>query len=343
MILSGLESYGTSAQNSALVNEFKGNLFEYLVASAIAKYYGLESDFITSITDSFRQSLSFYETWLRTHDLPLLRSLMPMAKDTARYFIDQQNLKIKKIALVGKIAAGSGDDQFSEADLVLTDDQDQLIFLSVKLCKANAFVNTKSGGIKTFIAKYFSCFESANRDQQQLNQKVDFFFEMMGEKLYELAELEWRGSFDSQWSDRNLPQLPGMLEPAMNQVLLSFYSQVIEQVHQILLSYYQADASRFSQCLLPLVGFSDPRMQVLSCFHNLSTSGAQGIDHLSLEKIDFVDLKELSFADLKSGISSFELQFTKHLLQIRVKPMNKFTTPGLKVNCSTKRCSRGDQ
>ncbi len=76
MILSGLESYGTSAQNSALVNEFKGNLFEYLVASAIAKYYGLESDFITSINDSFRQSLSFYETWLRTHDLPLLRSLV---------------------------------------------------------------------------------------------------------------------------------------------------------------------------------------------------------------------------------------------------------------------------
>ena len=43
--------------------------------------------------------------------------------------------------------------------------------------------------------------------------------------------------------------------------------------------------------------------------------------------------------DLKNSVpgeSTFELKFPGRILQIRVKPMNVFTTPAVKINCSTK-------
>ncbi|MCR9206333.1 MAG: hypothetical protein NXH75_17260, partial [Halobacteriovoraceae bacterium] len=48
------------------------------------------------------------------------------------------------------------------------------------------------------------------------------------------------------------------------------------------------------------------------------------------------EIKTLSFPPAKEKISSFIMSFGAHDLQIRVKPMNKFTVCALKVNCSLK-------
>ena len=57
------------------------------------------------------------------------------------------------------------------------------------------------------------------------------------------------------------------------------------------------------------------------------------VDLYTSKRFENVDVQ---FGELKPGISSFEIVFGKTTLQIRVKPMNKFTAPALKVNCSVK-------
>ena len=49
------------------------------------------------------------------------------------------------------------------------------------------------------------------------------------------------------------------------------------------------------------------------------------------------ELRSLKFRMDDKEKSSFEISLSKILLQIRCKPMNKFTVPGLKINCSIKK------
>ena len=49
------------------------------------------------------------------------------------------------------------------------------------------------------------------------------------------------------------------------------------------------------------------------------------------------ELKSLKINGLKKGLSSFDVCLESLTLQIRVKPMNVFTVPGMKVNCSVKK------
>ena len=49
------------------------------------------------------------------------------------------------------------------------------------------------------------------------------------------------------------------------------------------------------------------------------------------------ELKTLKINGLKKGLSSFEIGLESLTLQIRVKPMNIFTVPAMKVNCSVKK------
>lgn len=340
MILGGLDSYSSSVQNAALANEFKGNLFEYLIASNLARRSSIEASFLQSLPENFKQQLSFYETWMRKHQNNLLSELPQLAKKASDFLITKLDAPIHSISLIGKIAAGSGQTQFAEADLLIKT-SDRTIPLSIKLCKSNAFVNTKSAGIKTFISKYFGAFTQAQKLQDCLNQKVDFYFDCMGSKLYELAQLDWQGRFDAEWIDQGFSELPGMLDSAMNSVVGEYYSQVIGECHHILESFYIENRSLFSQSLLPLVGISDVDMLLLNCFHREEAGKTHQLDHMSLESIHSFDLDSIILTDLKDGISSFEIAFPEQILQIRVKAMNKFTTPGLKVNCSLKAIKTG--
>ena len=54
------------------------------------------------------------------------------------------------------------------------------------------------------------------------------------------------------------------------------------------------------------------------------------------------ELETLKINELKRGLSSFEIDFESLTLQIRVKPMNIFTVPAMKVNCSVKKAMKRD-
>ena len=91
------------------------------------------------------------------------------------------------------------------------------------------------------------------------------------------------------------------------------------------------------QSLLPLVGFSWEEIIQVHCHHK---EGAQG-QRYQLDKCQVfdsgLDKKEaMRIGDVIPGGASFEVFWGPLRLQIRVKPMNVFTVPGLKMNCPVK-------
>ncbi|MCK5883756.1 MAG: hypothetical protein KAG61_08710 [Bacteriovoracaceae bacterium] len=339
MLRPDLTSFETCAQNEALINEFKGNLFEYLVAVQMARHYGVESSFVKSFSGKVREQFSYYESWLRKHDLELVKKLPKLAQCTFSGLVGELPKKIDQVFVVGKMASGSGNKELDEADVAYVVG-DKLFPVSVKLCKANAYVNTKSGGIKTFLSKYFSAFPSVNLLQENLSKTVEASFNRVGHNMYDSVGLDWRDRFDHQWTDQLLSELPGQLPKDLNMILQVFYHDTIEALYHDLESLFSEDKKLFKRCLLPLVGLGRSDMVQVTCFHRdskvnneVSKYNFDSVDLYTSKRFDNVDVQ---LGELKSGISSFEIFLGKTTLQIRVKPMNKFTAPALKVNCSVK-------
>lgn len=78
-------------------------------------------------------------------------------------------------------------------------------------------------------------------------------------------------------------------------------------------------------------------MQILSRF-TVFHQNAQLKEILIKSQSDLFtnDPAEIAVKELSDGASSFDIAFKKFVLQIRVKPMNKFTTAAYKINCSIK-------
>jgi hypothetical protein len=82
------------------------------------------------------------------------------------------------------------------------------------------------------------------------------------------------------------------------------------------------------------MGFSSPDILQLICFHDFKSQG-----ELQVELHGFADIQPaLQKAQLRpfNQTASVDIEMGEVSLQIRVKPMNKFTTTAIKMNCSVK-------
>jgi hypothetical protein len=341
-----------SGQNEALVNELKGNLFEYLVGSLLARGLNLEAKFVNDFNQQnggqSKSDLVGYQQWLIEADRNLYLKLPKLAQSAFQYIKTQTDLldqrRWLKIIVVGKMASGMGDESLAESDLLFVDDQEKLLGLSLKLVKKHAYVNTKSAGIRSFIKKYFSEFLNSNSKQVSICECLDRSFTQMLTQLYEYADLDvdapvaTQRSIDPQWIERGLPELPGELAPEAKKIVHAHYHRVASELKDVVLGFFNGDRDLFLKCLAPLVGFGFEDIRQLTCYHDdgydKATFNYEDFSDLrrDLSKLEFVSVQENSNI-LKSG---FEMKFGRHILQIRVKPMNKFTVSGLKVNCSVK-------
>ena len=150
-----------------MINEIKGHLFEYLVGWSLARRYGVEKDFIRGFTGSLRSRLTSYQSFLQQNDEQLYRQLPLLSDSTVQGLLSYLPSSIKHIRVIGKIAGASHDQTRHEADILL--EGDEIIPVSLKLCKENSFVNTKSGGVKSFLAKYFALLP----DHKKWQEKTD--------------------------------------------------------------------------------------------------------------------------------------------------------------------------
>ena len=240
-----------------------------------------------------------------------------------------------------RTAGGSHNETFKEADImVITKDRNYPI--SLKLCKDHSFVNTKSGGIKSFFTKYFKEFNNIKPIQDSINSLVDENFMAMAHELHSMAGLEFQGRFDDTWREAGLTELPGQLDDDMNKVLRQTYYSLIEKMYDACVELYNHDKELFTKAIYPLMGLGDINLIQATCFHKSSTKGDETQKYLLSRTHIFAgtelkeEANEIEILPLKSGISSFEVKLKNQTLQIRVKPMNKFTQAAFKVNCSLK-------
>lgn len=338
------ESYShlNKLQKEALINEYKGNLFEYLVANMAARILGFEADFLLGFKGEEKQRLQTYESWLRAEDQSCFRALPSLAQQAAVTLcreLENNSSSFKNILVIGKKWGNKAHSSWDEADLLLVTDDLKTQGLSLKLCRGHSYVNTKSAGARSFIEKYFHPFEQSAQLQQKINLQIDHSFIQMGQELYQRANLgDFSGRFDDRWSDSHLPELPGELSPEYRPVVQASYAEVIHQIYEAMVYLQQTDRKRFSLCLRSLLGFGNSHIWQLMCFYK----GEYEFSHCEFETNVETFFKDdlVTIHPLKKELGSFEIQIGEIALQIRVKPMNKFTASAHKINCSLKRLKK---
>jgi hypothetical protein len=338
----------TIGQLEALTNELKGNLFEYLVGLNLSRLYNIEGEFITSFSGELKDRLLEYERLLRRGNPQLLRDLMMLAQSTAKEIrhLDSDNKTMVNIEIIGKLHGGrSSRADVGEADLLLIRMQERFTPISIKLAKVGSFVNTKSGGVNSFISRYFSHCQDVTKWQESLASELERSFFVMGSKLYELVGLEFTGEFGPEWEEHGLSHLPGQLDRELRLPIFQHYHNVISIIYGAFANFMSTSRQSMEIALLPLLGIgAAAELTQVSCYYKKISKGSDSKSGISLSQVTSYNrslmveqLKEVKLMPLKEEVSSFELQLPDYILQIRVKPMNSFTAMGLKVNCSVKR------
>lgn len=319
-----------STKKEALFNEVKGSLFEYLVAKEIAVKASDEIGFQQSFDKNYLTVLSQQDRMVRQfypEMLPFLAEASRMTAEKITQYLKQKPLSSR---VVGKFSNSDLRSELFEADLILKLNDGSLP-VSLKLNKKNAFVNTKSGGIKSFFSQYFPFIDPSV--QQRFNQLVDMEFNRMAIELHALHDIDYPGDFSS-WVKRGLSELPGELDPDSRLILKNYYARIAREMFDIFEKALKENRTAFLEGLPALMGFGSRDILQVIFFHDFPGGIAHDIDIHSFKDVS----DSLAGTRLKSfgDISSVEFEIGNWALQVRVKPMNKFTTTAIKINCSVK-------
>jgi len=328
----------TPIQKEALYNEFKGHLFEFHICSELALKYSLYDIFLTSLTSVQVEHLKEYEKFLLKNSPMILKKLPLLAKKLVNAIhleLKEKNLSVKGVYWTGKHGAKSLNADWKETDLAIdvfdSNDQSFRIYYSLKLSKANSFTNTKSAGVMSFFEKYFYQFSWAKTYQSDLNSFIESSFYLMKARMEDLTGIEETTQGFSKQFVMQYGELPGGLPDELRTVLYEHYSRVMDQIEIGLHRMYEENKEYFFDSLLSLMGFSSNGVIQYQLFHE--NHEFHSIKRLESPK----DTSSVEFKIRKKGQHFLEILIESYILQVRIKPMNKFTTPAYKVNCSIKK------
>ncbi|MCO4755001.1 MAG: hypothetical protein KC478_11010, partial [Bacteriovoracaceae bacterium] len=305
-----------SKRTEALLNEYKGNLYEFLTAQRLARVNGIESQFIQTLREDFFVMLSQQEAFIREYYPWLLEDLPILALGLGDQIQSELDSKIIKVEIVGKASASDKEGDVGEADLLVELENTKQALVSVKLSKTGAFVNTKSAGVKSFLGKYFrDCFE-IDSIQKQFSDYFDKRYQTMAYELCDMAGVTPSESFDS-WRDQGLSELPGELAHEFRQVFLNSLYDVSNKLFEHLESLSKIDSNLFTRCLFALLGYSRVDIIQATSFYKAKDQHYE-LDYHRVEN----GLGELSqnFIRLENRprSSSFDIVFSDRILQIRL-------------------------
>jgi hypothetical protein len=129
--------------------------------------------------------------------------------------------------------------------------------------------------------------------------------------------------------------LPGKLPDHLQKILYQHYYRICLKLQKIFMTIYQQSSEEFLQGLWALCGLTDANLwQIIWQYESQDqASGKLGILNRQRLKLNSNDL---SLTEVIQDGASFSVRFGGGELQIRVKPMNVFTTPAMKINCAIK-------
>jgi hypothetical protein len=324
------------SSHSSLLNEYKGNIFEYLVAAKLARHFGLEAKFINSLSPDFLSLLKNYEQFIRNYYIHLLLDLDSLASATTMHIVSQLGLTdIEAIYLTGKLALVNANLNIHEGDILIYLSEKKVIPLSLKLAKQHSFVNAKSAGIKSIITKYFKT-EDAQVIQQDLTKAFDDYFLEMSLKLHATYDVDFDIDYKN-WQNLGYSELPGELNEEGKSILYDFYYKIVQKLYSLFLHFYKNNQEMFNLAIKQLSGFSSDDIVQVTCFYSTNTKD----QHYQLVSIQLKEYSHKMFQDLKilplkAETAGFEISGNEFTVQFRIKPMNKFTAKSYKVNVALK-------
>ncbi|MFA5583898.1 MAG: hypothetical protein WDA09_06755, partial [Bacteriovoracaceae bacterium] len=305
-----------SINKEALFNEVKGSLFEYLVAHKLAQSSHIEIEFIQNIDKNYLTVLGQQDRMVRQFYPEMGNFLNEASRDCHKKIISKYGSEWIDIKLLGKLTNSQLQDDFKETDLLLTNKTGEQTLLSLKLNKKNSFVNTKSAGVRSFLTLYFPFLDPSF--QKEFSKVIDLEFVAMSDALHRLHDLDYNGGFH-QWVGSGLSELPGDLPEADREVLRKYYAKIARKLHEILVDALSSHRELFIKSLFPLMGFSDPRIVQVICFHDFKSKGESLVEIHDFQ--DVVD-SQIVIREFKET-ASIEVESSLWVLQIRIKPMNK--------------------
>ncbi len=316
-----------SREKEAYLNEFKGNLYEYLVANFLASQCDTTEWFLSSLGPHFQKQLIDYELMLRKYSPNLIQDLPVMAGSLADEILKVVGAQKYKVHLIGKITTAKSNNQWAEADIVL--ESKKMVPISIKLSKENSFVNTKSAGIRSFLKTYFQ----EDKLQEDFNKFIDYHFDTMALKVHEVMNIDYHSDF-SGWIAAGFSELPGGQPPEVSEVLHDYYHTLAKELFRLMELISIKNKHYFSNQLLPLIGYSENSILQAITYYKSSQKNSPSFYHLLKEQSPQMD--DVSLISPREGVGNFEIKLKDLILQIRIKPMNKFTTAAYKINCSVK-------
>jgi hypothetical protein len=333
-------------QKDALVNEYKGNIFEYLWARSCLESLDLSYTQLV-VDDSLMEMFLIQENFLR-HERPrLLTSLHLWAQESVAFILSDLVPYFKnsetKIYILGKKGGNFTQDLWQkiphESDVLLVNESKKKIqSISLKLALAKSYVNCKSSGLQSFLEKYFSFApEIIHFFQGNLNFHLDQYFEEFRLGLHENHQLEDLGGFRS-WINNHQSLLPGELQQEDKKILNQLYENLGEIVYKTLEELYTLNRDLFFQGIFRLLGF-DHESESSSFFQLIAFTPSENLVNQSLVDILKVDENVLKKNDPLLQAISFSRRGGNTLLHLpwgqmafRIKPMNTFSSPGFKLN-----------
>ena len=152
----------------------------------------------------------------------------------------------------------------------------------------------------------------------------------MAMTMHEEVGLPYTEGFKN-WEAQGFEVLPGRLSVNEKKILHTYYGVVNDRISSNLCKLEKLDKVLFTKCLWSLMGYSSPEIVQVMAFYQLKdevfVKSSVGIHTLE----QGVELRRHT-----KRANNLDLEFDDFSLQIRLKPMNKFTSLAFKVNCAIK-------
>ena len=317
------QSFDLDKSRQSFLNEVRGRLLEFSCGLNLAEEAGIQSNFLSELTPSELGELTQYQDYLRKNDPNSYEYILKAGKNFLSSFSLSEINDLKKVRLTGKLQEK---DKYGEADLFLSGRSDK--WISIKLIQEKSYVNSKSAGIKSIFEKYFQ----SPLFQKSFNNKIDQYFLLFKLGFYQYFDTSLDEiSFSDLCKQKGVSDRPGLLSPDLKSLLYQFYQSCIGEVHAEFVRQYEKNPDVFIRNIFPLAGFSNNSMIVYIFGHDkiFQKLSMKYYDHRHL-KTNSIKISEIN------GNTSFNIELDQLSLQIRVKPMNSFLAPSMKVNCSVK-------
>ena len=197
------------------------------------------------------------------------------------------------------------------------------------------YVNTKSGGAQSFVEKYFQPLSHVENYQSRFADSVRVNYDQIVQKTCQVLDIPTSSIASGDWKNYLDSRLPGQQPSEVRELIHFGYNKMAITLYEVFKDMQTSEPLNFRECLSKLFGMSGTNNISVICYYTKNYD----LDYLDFMTKEYLEreLNELMIQKKIPTKSSFNIETKSYSLQVRIKPMNEFTVPSYKINCSVKK------